>query len=161
MTPQSASLDSLQYNQHQDQTTLVFGVLNYMERLEREIRDMREFVNLGFRQLNDMGEHDTSLAARVEKYVFFSSSSLTAVRGSVKNECTWSRILTWYSNRLQARNWNRINVTELDEPFKTLPTSNGDFPSDIPGSGATLRDSPRKSIPNWSFANFRVIITLA
>ena len=69
-TPQSAPLESLQYSQHQDQTTLVFGVLNYLERLEREISDMREFVNLGFRQLDGMEEHEGGLAARVEKYVF-------------------------------------------------------------------------------------------
>ena len=64
---QSAPIENLQYSQHQDQTTLVFGVLNYLERLEHEINDMRDFVNLGFRQLDNMGEHDGGMAARIEK----------------------------------------------------------------------------------------------
>lgn len=47
--------------------------------------------------------------------------------------------------RLQARNWNRANVTELDEQFQILPLMpGGDIPSDVPRTGEVLRRAPRK-----------------
>lgn len=64
-----APIDQFQFSVHQEQTTLVLGVLNYLERLEREVADMREFVKLGFRQDDSvMGDMGGGLAGRLEKY---------------------------------------------------------------------------------------------
>lgn len=66
----SPSVEQLQFNINQEQTTLVLGVLNYLERLERQVADMREFVKMGFRQDNSMiGDMDGGFSGRVEKYV--------------------------------------------------------------------------------------------
>ncbi|KAI5806982.1 hypothetical protein EDC01DRAFT_625886 [Geopyxis carbonaria] len=112
----SAPIDHLQYTAHHDQTTLVLGVLNYLERLEHEIAEMREFVNLGFKKFDGINDMDGGLASRVE------------------------------TQRLQSRNWNRANVTELDEQFRILPRSTGEYPNDVPSTGGVLRDSPHKVI---------------
>ncbi|TGZ80574.1 hypothetical protein EX30DRAFT_372203 [Ascodesmis nigricans] len=113
----SPSVEQLQFNINQEQTTLVLGVLNYLERLERQVADMREFVKMGFRQDNSMiGDMDGGFSGRVE------------------------------NARLQARNWNRANVTELDEPFRMLPLFSGEYPADIPTTGDVLRAASHELI---------------
>lgn len=68
-TASGPPIDGYQFSAHQDQTTLVLGVMGYIDRLEREITELREFVNLGFKKLNDVGQMDGGIGARIEKYV--------------------------------------------------------------------------------------------
>jgi hypothetical protein len=63
---QQPPIDQLQFSNYGDQTTLVLGVLGYLERLESEIAEMRDFVNTGFKKLNDVGSMDGGMGARVE-----------------------------------------------------------------------------------------------
>jgi len=109
-------IDNYRYTAHQDQTTLVLGVMNYLERLETEISEMKDFVNLGFKRIEAIGQTDGGIAATIEDM------------------------------RLQHRNWNRAHVTELDEPFRLLPRLVGDYPTDIPTTGEVLREASHKVV---------------
>jgi len=60
-------IELFQYTAHQDQTTLVLGVIEYLRRLEVEIAEMREFVNLGFRRIEAIGHEDGGISATVEE----------------------------------------------------------------------------------------------
>jgi hypothetical protein len=62
-------IDSFQYTAHQDQTTLVLGVMNYLERLEGEIAEMKDFINLGFKRIETIGQEEGGIAASIEEYV--------------------------------------------------------------------------------------------
>ncbi|KAF8534093.1 hypothetical protein BDD12DRAFT_896999 [Trichophaea hybrida] len=109
-------IDNFRYSSHQDQTTLVLGVITYLERLENEIIEMKDFINLGFKRIETIGQPDGGIAATIE------------------------------GMRLQHRNWNRAHVTELDEPFRLLPRFTGDYPTDIPTTGEVLREASHKVI---------------
>lgn len=62
-------IDSFRFSSHQDQTTLVLGVINHLERLESEISEMKDFVNLGFKRIETIGEADGGIAATIEEHV--------------------------------------------------------------------------------------------
>ena len=73
-------INAFQYTAHQDQTTLVLGVISYLDRLEKEMSEMREFVNLGFRRIESIGQPEYGgVAAAIEEYV---SSCVNVVRGT-------------------------------------------------------------------------------
>ncbi|KAA8912894.1 hypothetical protein FN846DRAFT_903252 [Sphaerosporella brunnea] len=61
-------IDSYQYTAHHDQTTLVLGVMNYLERLENEIAEMKDFINLGFKRIETIGQTDGGIAATIEEH---------------------------------------------------------------------------------------------
>ena len=46
--------------------------------------------------------------------------------------------------RLQYRNLNSANVTELDEEFRILPLMTGQYPVGVPITGAELRAADRE-----------------
>lgn len=58
-------LDQLQFEEHHDQNTLVIGVLAYMDRVERELSQMKGFIHTGYKRLNDVG-HEGDLLGKVE-----------------------------------------------------------------------------------------------
>lgn len=63
-------IDTYRYTAHQDQTTLVLGVMNYLERLETEIAEMKDFINLGFKRIEPTGQAEGRIAATIEEYAF-------------------------------------------------------------------------------------------
>jgi len=68
-------IDNYRYTAHQDQTTLVLGVMNYLERLETEISEMKDFVNLGFKRIEAIGQTGGGIAATIEEYASPTSRS--------------------------------------------------------------------------------------
>jgi len=114
--PEVRPIDRFRYTAHQDQATLVLGVLAYLERVENEIVEMKDFINLGFKRIETIGQPGGGMAATIEDM------------------------------RLQHRNWNGAHVTELDEPFRILPRFTGDYPSDIPATGEDLRGASHKVV---------------
>ena len=60
-------IDSYRYTAHQDQTTLVLGVINYLERVESEIAEMKDFINLGFKRIETIGQTDRGMAVTIEE----------------------------------------------------------------------------------------------
>jgi hypothetical protein len=133
-------IDSFHYTAHQDQTTLVLGVMNYLERLEGEIAEMKEFINLGFKRIETIGQEEGGIAASIEEYVPRPPSPHTQKK---KGSSDWP-----YSMRLQNRNWNRAHVTELDENFRLLPRLTGEYPTDIPTTGEVLKEASRTAPPS-------------
>jgi hypothetical protein len=75
-TPGVRPIDNFRFTSHQDQTTLVLGVLSYMERLENEISEMKEFVNLAFKRIESIGSHQAGVEGSVEEYVPFLPQAL-------------------------------------------------------------------------------------
>lgn len=61
-------LDQLQFQAHHDQNTLVIGVLAYLDRVERELGQMKGFIHAGYKRLNDAGD-EGNLLGKVERYV--------------------------------------------------------------------------------------------
>ena len=67
--PEVRPIDRFRYTAHQDQTTLVLGVLAYLERVENEIVEMKDFINLGFKRIETIGQPGGGMAATIEEYV--------------------------------------------------------------------------------------------
>lgn len=59
-------LDQLHFQAYHDQNTLVIGVLAYVDRIEREISQMKGFIHTGYKRLNDVGD-ERNLLGKVEK----------------------------------------------------------------------------------------------
>lgn len=64
--PPEDVIHELQFHTHQDQNTLCIGVLAYLDMVDREIRQMRNFIHIGYKRLNDVSE-DGNLVGKVER----------------------------------------------------------------------------------------------
>jgi len=127
-------LEKYKFGGRSEETTLVMGLMSFVERLAAECEGMTELAQRGFAQLGSNGEGE------LERYVvdFPSSSSRPA------------HILMTYSTRLECRNANS-GLTELDENLRVLPLGHGhDSTEDgrmlplLPEDGQAIRDMDRE-----------------
>lgn len=58
-------LEQFQFQAHHDQNTLVIGVLAYLNRVEQDLAQMKEFIHTGYKRLNDVGD-EGNLVGKVE-----------------------------------------------------------------------------------------------
>lgn len=58
-------LEQLQFQAHHDQNTLVICVLAYLNRVEQDLGQMKEFIHTGYKRLNDAGDEE-NLVGKVE-----------------------------------------------------------------------------------------------
>lgn len=59
-------IDQLQFHEHHDQNTLIIGILAYLDRVERDLSQLKGFIHTGYKRLNDVGDEE-NLAGEVEK----------------------------------------------------------------------------------------------
>lgn len=58
-------LEQLQFQAHHDQNTLVIGILAYVDRVEQDLSQLKEFIHTGYKRLNDVGD-EGDLGGKVE-----------------------------------------------------------------------------------------------
>jgi len=99
-------LEKYKFGSRSEETTLVMGLMSFVERLAAECEGMTELAQRGFAQLSDDSENE------LEWYVLDSFSSQAV------------HVLKIYSIRLECRNVNG-GLTELDEKLQVLPVGHG------------------------------------
>ncbi|KAK3064160.1 hypothetical protein LTS18_009655 [Coniosporium uncinatum] len=129
-------LEKYKFGGRSEETTLVMGLMSFVERLTAECEGMTELAQRGFAQLGNNGEGE------LERYVadFPSSSSRPA------------HILMTYSTRLECRNANS-GLTELDEKLQALPLGDGYNSTEdgrmlplLPEDGQAIRDMDHQAV---------------